>query len=203
MTRHPLAALLVLVSAAGGFAQEKKGDTPPKNVFPLTKGTKWEYVLKGAEEVPWTQEVTDVSEPKKGERAVVTLTSKVGTTVLTAKHSADENAVYEHTRGSKDLAAPLVMIKLPVKAGTKWTEKYTYNGDDATSEYEVKEAEEVTTPAGKYTAYPVVQKIKTKLGGSTITHWYADGVGMVRQEIRVFGKPDVVELKAFSPAKGK
>lgn len=197
-----LAVLLVTLSATVGMAQEKK-EEKASNFFPLAKGTKWEYVLKGAEEVPWVQEVTEVSEPKKGERAVVTIAIKVNKTDMVAKHSADETAVYEHTRGSKELAAPLVMLKLPVKAGTKWTEKYKYNGDDVTSEYEVKEAEEVKTPAGTYTAYPVVQSIKTKLGGSTITNWYADGVGMVKQEIKAFGKPDVVELKSFTPAKAK
>jgi hypothetical protein len=202
MTRLLSAVSLAFALAAAGFAQDKK-DAKAANFFPLAKGTKWEYVLKGAEEVPWVQEVTEVSEPKKGERAVVTVSVKVNTTDMVSRYSADETAVYEHTRGSIELDAPLVMLKLPLKAGTKWTEKYKYRGDDVTSEYEVKEAGEVKTPAGKYTAYPVVQTIKTGLGKSTVTNWYADGVGMVKQEIRAFGKPDVVELKAFTPAKAK
>jgi hypothetical protein len=202
MPRPLLAVALTVAVSAVALSQEKKAEKAA-DFFPLAKGTKWEYVMKGAEEVEWKQEVTDVSEPKKGERAVVTTTTSVGGQTLTAKHSADDGAVYEHTRGRQELAAPLVMLKLPLKAGSKWTEKYKYGGTDATSDYEVKEAEEVKTPAGKYTAYPVVQSISTPLGKSTITNWYADGVGMVKQEIRAFGKPDVIELKAFTPAKAK
>ena len=133
----------------------------------------------------------------------MTLTSKIGKQVLTATHSADATAVYEHTRGGWELDAPLVMLKLPVKAGAKWTEKSKYRGDDVTIEYEVKEAVELKLPAGKYTAFPVVQTIRTRLGQSTVTNWYADRVGMVKQEIRAFGKPDVIELKAFTPAMGR
>lgn len=201
MPRTLLAVVLIPLSA--GFAQEKKGDKPPPIFFPLAKGTKWEYVLKGAEGVSWVHEVTDVSEPKKGERAVVTLTSTIfDQKRVVGKYSADATAVYEHTRGSTELDAPLLMLKLPVKAGNKWTEKFKYVGD-VTADYEVKEAVELKLPAGKYTAYPVVQSISTELGKSTVTNWYADGVGMVKQEIKAFGKPDVIELKAFFPAKAK
>lgn len=203
MLRTLLAVVLVPLAAGGVFAQDKKGDKPAADFFPLAKGTKWEYVLKGYEESQWVAEVTDVSEPKTGERAVVTITSKIGKQVLTAKHSADDKGVYEHTRGGYELAAPVFLLKHPVQAGAKWTEKYKYRDDDVTSEYEVKAAEEVKTPAGKYTAYPVVQTIRTRLGRSTVTNWYADGVGMVKQEIRAFGKPDVLELKAFTPARAK
>jgi hypothetical protein len=203
MRRAASAVLLAVLSTVGAFAQEKKGDKPPTDLFPLAKGTKWEYVLKGYEEVEWVVEVTDVTEPKKGERAVATFTSKVGKQVLTAKHSADEKGVYEHTRGGWELDTPLFLLKHPVQTRAKWTETYKYRGDDATSDYEVKAAEELKLPAGKYTAYPVVQTIKTRLGKSTVTNWYADGVGMVKQEIRAFGKPDVVELKSFTPAKAK
>lgn len=195
-----LAALLMALIPAVGFSQEKK-EEKPSNFFPLAKGTKWEYVLKGAEKYPWVVEVTDVSEPKKGERAVTTLTSIIlDRKRLAGKYSADGKAVYEHTRGGDDLESPLVMIKLPLKAGSKWTEKLKYVGE-VTIDYEVKEAEELKVPAGTYTAFPVVQSIKTELGKSTVTTWYADGVGMVKQEIKAFGKPDVTELKSFTPVK--
>ncbi len=201
MPRTLLSVSLAFALATVGFAQDKKVDKPPPDFFPLAKGTKWEYVVKGAEKYPWEHEVTEVSEPKKGERAVATLTSTIfDRKRLVGKYSADEKAVYEHTRGGDDLDTPLVMLKLPVKAGSKWTEKFKYVGD-VTADYEVKEAEEVKTPAGTFTAYPVVQSIKTTLGKSTVTNWYAEGIGMVKQEIRAFGEPEVTELKSFTPAK--
>lgn len=203
MFRTVLASSLAIALAGAGFAQDKEGDKPPADFFPLAKGTKWVYVLKGAEEVDMVQEVTEVAAAAEGKRAVATLVTTVLKTEIVAEHSADEKGVYEHTRAGRNLGGPLTMIKYPIKAGTKWTEKYKYDGGDVTAEYEVKEAEEVKTPAGKYTAYPVAQTIKTSLGKSTVTYWYADGVGMVQQEIRAFGKPDVIVLKSFTPAKAK
>jgi hypothetical protein len=202
MRRAASAVLLAVLFSAGGDAQNKKNDEP-SDFFPLAKGTKWEYVLKGYEESEWVVEVTDVTEPKKGERAVVTVTTRIRKAEIVAKYSTDADGVYEHARIGADFDPPLVMIRYPVKAGTKWTEKYKYQGEDAAVEYELKAAEEVKTPAGKYTAYPVVQSIKTRLGKSTVTNWYADGVGMVKQEVRAFGKPDVLELKSFTPSKSK
>lgn len=197
-----LSALLVVLTAFGVSAQEKKDDATPKKPFPLAKGTKWVYALKGAEDYPWEHVVTNVSKPNKGERAVVTVTYTFRDLKKEYRYSVDETAVYEHTRGGTELDAPLVMIKLPLKAGTKWTEQFKYVGD-VTAEYEVNKAEEVKVSAGTFTAYPVVQSIKTELGKSTVTTWYADGVGMVKQEIKAFGKPDVIELKSFEPVPSK
>lgn len=64
MLRTLLVVVLIPLFATVGFAQEKKGDQPPADFFPLAKGTRWEYVLKGYEEADWVVEVTDVSEPK-------------------------------------------------------------------------------------------------------------------------------------------
>jgi len=67
---------IVLLAAAVGFAQDKKADKKDDkkddkkavNLYPLAKGTKWEYTVKfGDQELEATQEVNEVSEPKKKE----------------------------------------------------------------------------------------------------------------------------------------
>jgi hypothetical protein len=61
-------------------------------------------------------------------------------------------------------------------------------------------AEEVTTPAGKFTATPRVHIVTEPKDSGGYTAWYADGVGLVRHTLTGQKEP-AQELKAFTPAK--
>ncbi len=54
------------------------------------------------------------------------------------------------------------------------------------TDHKVESKEEVSVPAGKFDAYKVVYNMTTKMMGANSTFkvvsWYADGVGMVKQE---------------------
>jgi hypothetical protein len=202
MLRHALAGLFVVVFAAVGVSQEKKDDKKAMNLYPLAKGTKCEYTLTvTGRELDVTIEVTEVSEPKKGERAIATLVTKVGDRSSTEYFSADDKGVYQHAMQGQKLETPIVAVKYPVKDGTKWTEKMKQMGIELEAEFEQKKAEEVKVPAGKYTAYPVVMTIKTNGRTYTETKWYAEGVGIVKWEIETGGDKRLVELKKFTAAK--
>lgn len=202
MPRLTLAVLLVVASAAVGFAQEKKDDMRAMNLHPLTKGTKWEGTLTvNGKELDATTEVTEVSEPKKGARAVATLTTKIDKQVTTEEMSADEKGVYRHGMQGQKFETPIFAIKYPVKEGTKWTEKLMMMGTEVEADFEQLKAEEVKVPAGKFTAYPVAMTIKADGQTITATNWYVDGVGMVKQEMEVGGIKLSAELKKFTPAK--
>jgi hypothetical protein len=64
----------------------------------------------------------------------------------------------------------------------------------------VGKAEEVTTPAGTFTATPVVRTTKGPNGNAATTFWFADGVGMIRQTSPDQKEP-LQDLKAFTPGK--
>lgn len=211
MPRTLLAAAVVLFAAAVGFAQEKKDDKKEEkkddkkaaNLYPLAKGSKWEFTLKvGGQELEATQEVTDVSEAKKGERAVSTIATKVAGQDLSEELSADEKGVYRHAMNGQKLDAPIFAIKYPAKAGTKWSEKMKMMGQDVDADFEMKDAEKVKVAAGEYSAYPVEMTIK--VAGQTVkaTNWYADGVGIVKQEVGLpNGQSMTMELKKFTAGK--
>jgi len=207
MPRTLFAAAVVLLAAAVGFAQdkkeEKKDDKKAVNLYPLAKGTKWEYTVKfGDQELEATQEVTDVSKPeKKEERAVSTIATKVAGRDVSEEMSADEKGVYRHAMQGQKLDAPIFAIKYPVKAGTKWSEKLKMMGQDVEADFEMKDAEKVKVAAGEYSATPVEMTIK--VAGQTVkaTNWYADGVGIVKQEMDLGQVKMSMELKKFTAAK--
>lgn len=211
MFRRSLAAALVLFTAVCGYAQDKKDDKVDEkkddkkgvNLYPLAKGTKWEMMVKvGENEVDATQEVTEVSEPKKkGERAIATLATKVGGQDVTEEMSSDDKGVYRHSFQGQKLETPLLAVKYPVKAGTKWSEKIKIMDQEVDADFEMKDAEKLKVPAGEYSAHPVVMTIKVAGQTVTATNWYADAVGLVKQEMEFGGMKVVMELKKFTAGK--
>ena len=62
----------------------------------------------------------------------------------------------------------------------------------------VGKEEELTTPAGKFAAFPITRKYVQPNIRNETTYYYGDGVGLVRQTTA--GR-HVQELKAFTPGK--
>lgn len=201
--RRTLFAAVLVVWAAGVTAQDKK-DVKAPNLYPLAKGTKWEYeVTFGGQKMEASQEVTDVTVPmEKGKPAISTLSTNVAGNKLTEEMSADDKGVYRHSMQGQKLATPVTAIKYPVKDGDKWDAKIAIMGEEADASFEMKKAEKVKVAAGEYTAQPVEMTIQTK--GQTIkaTNWYADGVGIIKQEMALPGGQTVtMELKKYTAGK--
>lgn len=196
--RTLLSTLLILtLSFAPAVAEEKKLD-----LFPLAKGTKWEYELSlNGQTQDYTQEVTAVKPGAKGERAIATIGTKVGNQTIKEEVSADEKAVYRHSFQTMNLETPLTMLKYPYEAGAKRKETIKIGKDEAVANFESFKAEEVKVAAGTYTAYPVTMVMETPGGKVTSKNWYADGVGIVKQEIEFPKGKATLQLKAFSKGK--
>ena len=196
----PLLALLIVspVFSADDIKDEKKLD-----LFPLAKGTKWEYVVTvNGEAKDVIQEVTKIAPAaKKGERDIVTVESKVAEQTFTEEVSADETAVYRHAMMSMTLETPLPIVKYPYKAGATWKAAIKIGTDEAAAAFDAGKPEEVKVAAGKYTAYPIVMEMEV-MGKKVISkNWYADGVGIVKQEVDFAGTKVLMELKKFTKGK--
>ncbi|MEO2091179.1 MAG: hypothetical protein ABGY75_17085 [Gemmataceae bacterium] len=203
MRRTLFAAAVVVWAAAGVIAQDKK-DVKAPNLYPLAKGTKWEYeVNANGQKLEASQEVTDVAEAKeKGKAAIATLSTTVGPQKLTEEMSADDKGVYRHSMQGQKLSTPVTALKYPVKEGDKWDAKIALAGQEADATFETKKAEKVKVAAGEYTATPVEMNIQAM--GQTIkaTNWYADGVGIIKQEMTLpMGITVTMELKKFTAGK--
>jgi hypothetical protein len=168
------------------------------NLYPLVKGHKWEYESKvGDRKIPLTMELTDVTRPdKEGGPVLFSLTTVNNRESSLDLLAEDAKGVYRHSSGKERYAVPIPIIKYPAKAG-RWTQKLTVANKEVEATFEMKEAEEVTVPAGKYMAYPVVYKAQA----IESTSWYADGVGLVKMELKRGGGTATLELTKFTPVK--
>jgi hypothetical protein len=93
----------------------------------------------------------------------------------------------------KDLPEPVVLLKLPARAGDTWT-----SGGSTTT---IGKEEEIEVPAGKYKAVVVVNEMERDGSKVKTTAWFAVGVGMVKSVTTVNDIETTHVLKSFTPGK--
>lgn len=166
--------------------------------FPSAVGTKWEYVRSEDPNRVYVEEVTD-GEEKNGVRTVRIdiVTDTGGKLFETYKLEKGELRLTASTNATYD--TPLLIRKAELKDGDTWTNEYTLNGTAYEVAYSVGKPEELDTPAGKFTAFPITRRyVKPNARVRETTYWYGDGVGLVRQ---VTDGVKVQELKTFTKGK--
>ena len=193
---RPLFTLLLLVAVpAGATADEPK----QPDFYPLAKGNKWEYrVDMNGKKFEATTEVVEF-EHKDG-KSTATVESRTGSLVTKATLSADAKGVSGTALHGVAAGIPVTLIKYPTKAET-WTEKVKVAGTEVSLTWTLKEAVEVTVPAGKFKAIPVEQVGEVGGEKSTVVTWYADGVGIVKQTAKVGPLEVTIELTTFTLGK--
>ena len=140
---------------------------------------------------PLQWEVTAVEEKDGGRHFTVEVTNG-GTMVM----RADKNkpgAVSMSGQNGRAIDPPYQLVAPDMKEGDKWE----YN-DPAPKTRTVGKAEKITVPAGTFTAVPVTIRSVRPGGAADVVSWYADGVGMVRQDTG--GRPTLL-LKAATGGK--
>ena len=170
------------------------------NYLPLAVGTKWVYG-QGGREV--SEEVAKVAEKDGETRVTTTYTSGAGDS-WESEYVVRDGVVYHARTADFVFDPPVRQVDLDLKTGAKWTSTTPpVKGVLAmTGEMVAGEVEEVTVPAGTFTAVPVVYTVTEENGvrlakPKAYTYWYADGVGLVK--LKYDGGEKV--LKEFTPAK--
>jgi hypothetical protein len=196
MSRLLLCLPLPLLAAVAVAAPVPKG-VKKADPFPYTVGTKWEYIRNGDEKRVYVEEVTE-SEEKDGVRTIrVDITTDTGGSQFEKYQLKDgELRLTESTSGS--YGDGMLIRKAGMKAGDTWENRYSLNGTDYVVECTVGKEEELSTPAGKFSAFPITRKYLQPNIRTETTYWYGDGVALVRQTTN--GRP-IQELKAYSPGK--
>jgi hypothetical protein len=190
-----LTALVLLAALAPAAPVPKRKAV---QMYPTAVGTKWEYVRNGEEENVNVEEITE-SEEKDGVTTLrVDITTGTGAKQFEAyKIEKGELLLTAGTNGTYD--PPMLIRKAEMKEGDVWETEYGINGNTYKMTLTVGKAEEITTPAGKYTTHPITRAYANPRGIQLASEWwYVDGVGMVLQTSS--GKP-AQELKAFTEGK--
>jgi hypothetical protein len=175
-----------------------KGKAKP-DYYPLGLGATWEYVRNQDADNVWHEEVTKADDRDGGRVATVRITPGTpNATAYDTSYRADKDGWYFVTQGSVSYDPPAKFISADPKAGDTWELNYKLNGTEYAATATVGEAEEVTVPAGTYTAVPVTVTFGKPAQRRAYTNWIVPGVGMVKQ---VAGGRVTQELKSYTPGK--
>lgn len=182
---EPNVDLIAPVSGQTGQPEPAPAPAPelegsePGDYFPLTLGSTWQYLGDGNEYASFSREVlyaqgnkSQIKEDNGG--TVSTSVYQVSADAVTRVYFSGED--YEPKNildqsGNQDT----IMLKAPVKPGTKWT------AGTSTREI-VSVSASVNTPAGKFDN---CVQVKITENGSTTYEYFKNGIGLVKREFVV------------------
>jgi hypothetical protein len=194
-----LALLPALLLAAPVFADDPP--LPGENLFPLTVGNIWTYKVSGQDE---RFTVKAVRQEMIGSQTCVLLEASLKDRVVATEHLAfTKNGLCRFREDKEDVDPPLAVLKFPAPR-KGWKIDYHLGSRSATATFWTGTSE-VTVPAGKYKT-SIVHASVSEGGnpGPSTSVFYADGVGIVKQEIREGKRPQLVlELEKFVKAGSK
>ena len=188
-----LALLVPLLAAPVPKAAKAKPD-----YYPLGLGAKWEYVRNQDPDTVWGEEVTTADDKDGAKVATVRIQPSGNGNGYDTSYKADKDGWYFVTQGSATYDPPAKFISADPKPGDTWELKYQMNGTEYEATATVGDAEEVTVPAGKYTAIPVTITFGKPVQRRAYTNWIVSGVGMVKQ---VSNGRVTQELKSYTAGK--
>lgn len=181
-------SLVVLLAAQfAPAAPVPKAIKAVPDFYPSVVGTKWVYANEDGT-YEHTREVT-ASATKDGVTEF-TVTWKEGESTQVWGLKKDSAGVFRTKQDDLEFTPAHQLLKPNMEAGDTWESEYTFGGG-AKYKYTrtVGKSEVVKTPAGEFTAVPIVSRNGRAKGDET-TLWYADGVGLVA--LQHAGSPKVV-----------
>jgi hypothetical protein len=211
--KRVVAGLLVCLGTAAGLAAEDKLTETP--FYPLPVGTTWHYK---AGEGQFTIRVA------KHEKVGDTLCARLEVTrdgkVIGVQHLAvTADGVYCHDLtyrapkgdsatgkdGEHDVTQtpkpPILMLKLPPKKGDSWKVDSKGDGKSFRGAFQIDEKEVKMQDRTYKTVCVTSQDLEVNGLKPTITTYYANGTGMVKQVIQEGNVTTTIELEKFEAGK--
>lgn len=193
------ASTLALVFLCVGFL--KAGDkSPSSSYFPLVKGTTWIY---RAGDNRFLIKVADVKTTGDTVRAKLELV--VGDKAISFEDvGVTKDGLFRYTFETKEAKPPIKFLQLPYKKDSSWDVNSTVDNQPVKGVFKTSE-EDVSVGAGKFPKAVVVTGKDIDANGVklSITYYFADKVGMVKQVIELAGQKIVIELEEYRPAAEK
>lgn len=198
--------LTALFLATQAFADEPP---PGEKLFPLATGNTWTYKVSGQDERFF---VKAVRQEMIGEQTCMLLEASLKDKVVATEHVAFlKNGLHRFREDKDDLTPPICVLRTPLPASGRWglAKKGDFHiGTRAANASFNARSEEITVFGTKYkTTYVRADMTEAGRWLATSESWYAEGVGVVKQQIREFRDgtrpPLVLELEKFEKGDGK
>jgi hypothetical protein len=186
-----LAGLVLAVNVSPARAQGPAATSP---FYPLKVGTTWQYRL-GSEKLT----VKVAGEEKVGDLACARVEAVYKGKTSTEYVAVQPDGLYRAKMDDAVLKPALCFLQLPPQKGKTWKVNSEVDGVKIKGTF-IQDEEEITVPAGTFKAVKVSSKDYT-IGGRTmtLTYWFAEGKGIVKQRLEMDGYDWILELEAFQP----
>lgn len=176
---------------------------PGQNYYPLKAGTKWIYAGDvSGQKITLTNQIAKI-ENIDGQKLARLETLNAQGGVVAAEHlGATEKGVFRHRIQGIESDPPFCILKYPVKPGDSWSVDSKVGNDVISGKCSV-EKDEVSVPAGKYTAMKVTVKAEVVPSGQKVDNviWLVDGIGIVKQKTDLGPVTISLELEKYEAGK--
>jgi hypothetical protein len=190
-------ALALALPAAAARADDLK-DSP---YYPLKVGSSWTYKandVKFTLKVTKTEKVKDKDAEVTAARVEMTKDGKVEGSELVA---VKDDGVYRYAFENKKADPPIKFLQLPPKKDATWKVDSKADTDAIKGTFKMGE-EEIKVGDKTYKTVTVTCDDLDAVGVKmSVTYYFAENVGMVKQVIEAAGQKTVIELDKYEPAK--
>jgi hypothetical protein len=186
-----------LVASSPGFAEEKMAETP---YYPTAVGTTWHY--KTGDGSKFVMKVVIHEKLEKVPVARIELQNDAKKEQAFELISVTKDGVFRYSFSGTIPDKPIQVLKLPLKAGDKWTVDAKALTDTIKGTFTVGPEKDIEVPAGKFKAFPVTSEDLDASGlKASSTCYYAAGKGLILQEIKIGKETTVIKLEKFEAGK--
>jgi hypothetical protein len=194
-----LAAAIVLAASfpsARADDNDKVGESP---YYPLKVGNTWTY--------NGPKNATIVNKVVAHEKIGGVMCAKIETYVngaanaFASEHiSVTKDGIYRNTLNGKEADKPILILKLPAKAGDEWKIESKIGNDTVTGTLKTSEAK-VKVGDKEYDAMVAGGKLES--GGQSVTasNSFVKDIGVAKIKMEIANETFEVELAKFEPAK--
>jgi hypothetical protein len=190
-----------LLAAGPGRAQDankpKPDPTKPEDYHPIAVGTVWQYKTENG---TFTKKVVS-HERIDGVNCARIEFSFAGQPACFEHIGVKSDGIYRYSYNGVRSDKPVCLLKLPPKKGDTWPVEVKASGETLKGTFKVDE-EEIKVPAGTYKTFASALKQDSEKSATPAvgcTYYFAAGVGIVKQEIKVGNQLTTVELEKFEP----
>jgi hypothetical protein len=208
--------LLLALLAPAAWAQDpsKLTITESTPYFPLTAGNTWTYKVTGGKEGgPVEVKVAGFEKVKtrEGDKDIEEVCARLETRrdkdlVATELYTVRKDGVFRVAYANMKLNPPVCVIKIPIKKGDGWDFKSKVGEGDKAPEvegrFELGEHKGLKIGEKTYDTITVTSKtLKIDNQELTTTYYFAEKIGMIKQEVEISGKKVTLELDKFDEGK--